>query len=118
MRKGRWHGGWPTVARISPSGPPPSACAKAYGGQALQGLPTVARDAVGGEEGIRTPGSLSASTVFKTAALNHSATSPRAIGSVTSASLPTISSVMIQNGTSDRFAARLWYRDVVDVYSH
>jgi hypothetical protein len=30
----------------------------------------------GGEEGIRTPGSLSASTVFKTAALNHSATSP------------------------------------------
>src|ERR1044071_1748443 len=31
---------------------------------------------VGGEEGIRTPGSLPASTVFKTAALNHSATSP------------------------------------------
>jgi hypothetical protein len=31
---------------------------------------------VGGEEGIRTPGSLSTSTVFKTAALNHSATSP------------------------------------------
>ena len=30
----------------------------------------------GGEEGIRTPGSLSTSTVFKTAALNHSATSP------------------------------------------
>ena len=29
-----------------------------------------------GEEGIRTPGSLSTSTVFKTAALNHSATSP------------------------------------------
>ena len=30
----------------------------------------------GGEEGIRTPGGLSTSTVFKTAALNHSATSP------------------------------------------
>ena len=30
----------------------------------------------GGEEGIRTPGSLSASTVFKTAALNHSAIPP------------------------------------------
>src|SRR5687767_1114606 len=31
---------------------------------------------VGGEGGIRTPGPLSRSTVFKTAALNHSATSP------------------------------------------
>ena len=30
----------------------------------------------GGEEGIRTPGSLPTSAVFKTAALNHSATSP------------------------------------------
>ena len=30
----------------------------------------------GGERGIRTPGSLSTSTVFKTAALNHSAISP------------------------------------------
>ena len=34
------------------------------------------RAKAGGEEGIRTPGSLSTSTVFKTAALNHSATSP------------------------------------------
>src|SRR4051812_6671011 len=33
-------------------------------------------DSSGGEEGIRTPGTLSSSTVFKTAALNHSATSP------------------------------------------
>ncbi len=32
---------------------------------------------VGGERGIRTPGSLSTSTVFKTAALNRSAISPR-----------------------------------------
>src|SRR5688572_25037967 len=31
---------------------------------------------IGGEEGIRTPGTLPGSTVFKTAALNHSATSP------------------------------------------
>src|SRR5688572_15920177 len=30
----------------------------------------------GGERGIRTPGTLSGSTVFKTAALNHSAISP------------------------------------------
>ena len=34
----------------------------------------------GGERGIRTPGSLSTSTVFKTAALNHSAISPSFIG--------------------------------------
>src|SRR5688572_18941523 len=33
----------------------------------------------GGEGGIRTPGPLSRSTVFKTAALNHSATSPAGI---------------------------------------
>ena len=32
---------------------------------------------VGGERGIRTPGTLSGSTVFKTAAFNHSAISPR-----------------------------------------
>ncbi len=31
----------------------------------------------GGETGIRTPGTLSRSTVFKTAAFDHSATSPR-----------------------------------------
>ncbi len=31
---------------------------------------------IGGERGIRTPGTLSDSTVFKTAALNHSAISP------------------------------------------
>ena len=37
---------------------------------------TTRAEADGGEEGIRTPGSLSTSTVFKTAALNHSATSP------------------------------------------
>jgi hypothetical protein len=30
----------------------------------------------GGETGIRTPGTLSRSTVFKTAAFDHSATSP------------------------------------------
>src|SRR5688572_17511544 len=36
----------------------------------------IARWMSGGEEGIRTPGSLPTSTVFKTAALNHSATSP------------------------------------------
>ena len=49
----------------------------------LAGLPAVARRRrakAGGEEGIRTPGSLSASTVFKTAALNHSAISPILIG--------------------------------------
>src|SRR5688500_17191663 len=31
---------------------------------------------VGGEEGIRTPGAREGSTVFKTAAIDHSATSP------------------------------------------
>ena len=31
----------------------------------------------GGEEGIRTPGTREGSTVFKTAAIDHSATSPR-----------------------------------------
>src|SRR5437868_4116082 len=31
----------------------------------------------GGERGIRTPGTLPGSTVFKTAALNHSAISPQ-----------------------------------------
>ena len=41
------------------------------------GAPSARQAMVGGEEGIRTPGSLPASTVFKTAALNHSATSPR-----------------------------------------
>ena len=52
----------------------------------FDGLPTVARARwqagakVGGERGIRTPGSLSTSTVFKTAALNHSAISPFIIG--------------------------------------
>ena len=30
----------------------------------------------GGEEGIRTPGTVEGSTVFKTAAIDHSATSP------------------------------------------
>ena len=34
------------------------------------------RDLIGGERGIRTPGTLPGSTVFKTAALNHSAISP------------------------------------------
>ena len=32
---------------------------------------------ISGEGGIRTPGSLAATTVFKTAAFNHSATSPK-----------------------------------------
>jgi hypothetical protein len=31
----------------------------------------------GGEGGIRTPGTLSGTPVFKTGAINHSATSPR-----------------------------------------
>jgi hypothetical protein len=31
---------------------------------------------VGGEGGIRTPGTLSGTPVFKTGAINHSATSP------------------------------------------
>lgn len=35
----------------------------------------------GGETGIRTLGTLSRSTVFKTAAFDHSATSPRGAGS-------------------------------------
>ncbi len=35
----------------------------------------------GGETGIRTLGTLSRSTVFKTAAFDHSATSPREAGS-------------------------------------
>ena len=33
----------------------------------------------GGEGGIRTPGGLASSTVFKTAAIDHSATSPSKI---------------------------------------
>src|SRR5262245_4418810 len=66
-----------------------------------------ARAKSGGEEGIRTPGSLSASTVFKTAALNHSATSPRVIGSVTSSHLLTASSAMVQKRTSGGAGARL-----------
>ena len=33
-----------------------------------------------GEGGIRTPGGLASSTVFKTAAFNHSATSPAMFG--------------------------------------
>ena len=32
----------------------------------------------GGELGIRTPGTFNSSTVFKTAAIDHSANSPRA----------------------------------------
>ena len=48
---------------------------------------TLPEQKVGGEEGIRTPGSLPASTVFKTAALNHSAPSPRRWRSVTSGRL-------------------------------
>ena len=32
----------------------------------------------GGELGIRTPGTCNSSTVFKTAAIDHSASSPRA----------------------------------------
>jgi hypothetical protein len=32
----------------------------------------------GGELGIRTPGTFNSSTVFKTAAIDHSASSPRA----------------------------------------
>ena len=70
------------------SRPSPNACsASGYGGQpsirscdaACQPKPRAKRALakVGGEEGIRTPGGLSTSTVFKTAALNHSATSPR-----------------------------------------
>src|SRR5262249_25643176 len=37
----------------------------------------LAEGEIGGERGIRTPGPLSKPTVFKTAALNHSAISPR-----------------------------------------
>ena len=41
-------------------------------------IPAAARaTATGGGRGIRTPGTLSGSTVFKTAALNHSAIPPR-----------------------------------------
>lgn len=37
---------------------------------------------VGGERGIRTPGPLTRSTVFKTAAFDHSAISPNAVAKV------------------------------------
>src|SRR6266566_1147385 len=40
------------------------------------GLPAVALAKAGGEGGIRTHGGLAPTAVFKTAALNHSATSP------------------------------------------
>src|SRR5687767_13415123 len=50
----------------------------------LLGSPTEARDRVsskrakvGGERGIRTPGTVSGSVVFKTTAIDHSAISPR-----------------------------------------
>ena len=48
------------------------------GWQKRDKFPGISADGVrtGGEEGIRTPGSLPTSTVFKTAAFNHSATSP------------------------------------------
>jgi hypothetical protein len=48
----------------------------------VDGLPTVARQRrgrakVGGERGIRTPGTLTGTVVFKTTAIDHSAISPR-----------------------------------------
>ncbi len=43
---------------------------------ALEGKQVTVISVDGGERGIRTPGGLSPSTVFKTAAFDHSATSP------------------------------------------
>src|SRR5262245_59639504 len=63
-------GGLSSEARMGAS--PPSRCVLRWASFACNQL---SKD--GGERGIRTPGPVSEPTVFKTAALNHSAISPR-----------------------------------------